>query len=220
MPEAKLRPLTRELLEVISYVEEYWYRHEVFPPVGQLKRKYPDFDLDVALTHETFVLALTNRGIYIPKNARDTIPQGLSAEQVSAILTVLDFDDKRSRPAKLKALGIEPTKWAGWLKDRNFLAFLQQLSTSKFQDSVHVAHEGLFKAMDRGDTNAIKFYMEATGRFTQASATNQNIRLILARVVESIQRHIKDPNVLQAISNDFDEIMRGDIVTETKELAI
>lgn len=215
-----LKPLTPEMLEVIAYIEHHWYKHEQFPPVGFIKKHFAEFNLDAALAHETFVLALVNRGITVPKVGKDTIPIDLTPEQIAAILTVLDFDDRRSRTAKLKALDIPPTKWAGWLKDKNFTNFLQQISTTRFQDSVHVAHEGLFKAMDRGDTNAIKFYMEATGRYTANTATSQNIRLILARVVESIQRHIKDPAVLRAISNDFDEIMRGGTTEEVKELVI
>lgn len=213
--ETKLRPLSTEQLEVIAYIEEYWHRNSRFPPVGQIEKNYPEFDLVNSLTHETFRLALHNRGIKAP-SVGDAV--GLTPEQVAAIVTVINIEDKRPRHVKLKELGITPARWAGWLKQVEFKEFLHDMSQTQFDDVLHIAHEGLLKAVDRGDTNAVKLYMELTGRHTPVTETQQNLKLILARVVESIQRHVKDPVLLQAIANDFELIMRGERISEPKRL--
>ena len=221
MSDVKLRPLTPEMLSVLGSIEEHWHRYSGFPSVETIKKKFPKFDINSALKHETFRLALNNRGIEAPANLDSPAAMhGLTQEQVAAITTIINFDDPRPRHVKLRELGIPSAKWQGWLKNAAFKKFLHELSSSRFTDAVYVAHEGLTKAMDRGDTNAIKFYLEATGRYTQQSTSNQNIRVILARVIESIQCHIKDPEVLRAIAADFELIMKGDVppVEQMKEL--
>jgi hypothetical protein len=182
-----------------------------------LKDTFPDFDAVAHLRNPTFRTALINRGIKIPVEPGQRI-RDLTDEQVAAIATVLNFEDKRSRSAKLKSLGISPVQWMGWMKEPKFKKFLHQLSRENFQDSVHVAHEGMLRAVDRGDTNAIKFYMELTGRYTQSTPSEQNIRIILARVIESIQRHVQDPDILRAIATDFDAIMRGEVPVEKRQI--
>lgn len=213
------------MLQVIGWIEQYWLTRGKFPPVGRIKETYPRFNLKNALKHNTFRLALDNRGITIPP---DTLLEGeiervadLTNEQIAAISVYVNFADPRSRTRKLSEMGIPPSKWNGWLQNKNFTDFLHELSTRNFTNSLSVAQEGLLKAVDRGDTNAVKLYMEMTGRYTANSGQNQNVRVIVARVVESIQKHVKDPNVLRAIANDFEVIMRGEtIINEQKELAI
>lgn len=226
MAEANLKPLTTDMLDVIGYIEQHWIRYGKFPPVGSMKSRYPKFNLKTAMKHNTFRLALDNRGITVPLNTYlEDLPENdipdLTNEQVAAITVMVNFHDPRSRTRKLNEMGISPTKWNGWLLNTKFKEFLHDLSARNFQDAVNVAHEGLLKAVDRGDTNAVKLYMEMTGRYTQTSGQNQNIRVILARVIESIQRHIRDPEVLRAIANDFEIIMRGEtVINEVKELVI
>lgn len=196
---------------MINAIEHYWHKNEVFPPNDFFK--YEKFDIVENLKHETFHLALVKRGIKVPvvvdRSNGHVTPDGLTTEQVAAITTVVNFEDKRPRSVKLREMGITTTQWGGWLKDPEFKKFLHQMTTTHLQDVLHVANEGLLHAVERGDTNAIKFYYELTGRHTQESGSMQNLRVVLAKVIESIQRNVQDPEVLKAISSDFEIILAG-----------
>lgn len=195
-------------MRVINFIEGQWHRTQSFPPKEKFATLFPDFDLNKALNHPTFRTALDNRGIKHSWNAADDA--GLTTEQQAAILTLSNFEDKRSRTKKLADLGISPTKWNGWLKNKAFREFLQEQFAFNFDGAKYIAKESLVKAMERQDVNAIKFYMEVTGEYSQQTPQIHNVRLILARVIESIQRHVSDPEILRAISQDFEVIMRGD----------
>jgi|SRR5437660_1403696 len=220
--ELKLAPLTPEHLRVITYIEQYWFKFNgTFPSRESLGSVFPEFDIDSALEHKTFRISLVNRGIDPPIVLQDDshfeIPIGISREQLAAVLTIINFEDKRSRAAKFKELGVTPQQWQGWLKQPRFKTFLHNLSSANLQDAAYVANEALVRAMDRNDVSAIKFYHEITGRYqpqaqvAQQSQQTQNIRLILARVVEAIQRHVKDTEVLRLIGEDFEAILNGTI---------
>jgi hypothetical protein len=212
--EIILEPLNKDQLKAIAFVEHYWFKFDGhFPSREAFFNRMPDFDINAALNHKTFRIALINRGIDPPVGPLDdallNVPQGITKEQLAAIVTVVNFEDKRTRATKFKELGVTPQKWQGWLKIPTFKQFLQELSAANLQDAMYVANEALIKAMDRGDTNAIKFYMEITGKYQAATPQTQNIRLVLARVVEAIQRHVKDPETLRLIGEDFEAILNG-----------
>lgn len=196
---------------MINKIEHYWHKNESFPPSKFFE--YEEFDIAENLKHETFNLALTKRGITVPvisdRSKGELMPDGLTSEQVAAITIMINFEDRRPRSTKLKEMGISATQWAGWLKNPDFKNFLHQMTTTHLQDVLHVANEGLLHAVERGDTNAIKFYYELTGRHTQESGSMHNLKVVLAKVIESIQRNVKDPEILRAISADFEVILAG-----------
>ncbi len=200
-------PLTKEQIRAIAYIEQYWYQKQEFPPSNALSSQFPDFDLSDALALPVFRRALDNRGIVSPVHVNAALPAGLTTEQFAAITKVLDWDDKRSRSAKLRDIGVTTLQWAGWLKQPKFKKFLQEMSVGNLESVVNVAHEGLMKAVDRGDTNAVKLYLEVTGRYTQDAPTLQNIRVVVAQLTEAIQRHVKDPETLRKIAEDFQYLL-------------
>lgn len=217
-----LEPLSTDQIEVIAYIEKHWFKFNGhFPSYEVFIERFPNFDINDSLNHKTFRLALVNRGIDPPVGPLDyddlNMPQGITKEQLAAIVTVVNFEDRRSRATKLKELGITPQQWQGWLKQTAFKEFLHELSASNLSDAAYVANDALVRAMDRGDVNAIKYYGEITGRAQRESPQLQNIKIVLARVVESIQKHIKDPELLQAIGEDFERILSG-AVTSDREL--
>jgi hypothetical protein len=216
-----MMPLTANELTLIGYIEERWHATGKFPRAEVLKERF-DIDVKELLAEkETFRLALVNRGIKYPNyDLIDLQLDGLTNEQVAAIITMVNFDDKRPRATKLKEMGISVVKWNGWMKERAFVDYLQDLSSRHFQDALDKAHEGLMRSVERGDTNAIKLYMELTGRHTPggvgSGATAENVKIILQRVVEVIQRHVKDPETLRAIGIDFEKVMNGEKLDERK----
>lgn len=171
----------------IFEIERHWHEYGTLP-----KNLSPQ-----ELTSEAFRLALENRGIDIGSE--------LNEEQIAAIISLTNFDDRRARNTKLAEMGISLAKWSGWKRNPTFKAYLESLSNDALRSSVNVAHEGLIKAMDRGQVEAVKYYMEHTGRAEAPRV--QNLQVALARLVESIQIHVRDPEVLTKIAADFDRIM-------------
>lgn len=199
-------PLSMGQLELINWVEQYWNQNGKFPPVGSIRRRFPDCERQ--LTEDTVQLALANRGIRVPIG--DAFPSELTQEQIACVSLVLDWGDRRSHNTKLRSMGVTPTKWQGWLKNQIFKDYLHSLSAQNLDDALHVAHEGLVNATAKGSVDAIKYYMQLTGRFTEDAGQMSNYKVLVQRMVESIQRHVKDQDVIRLIASDFEVIMRGE----------
>lgn len=217
-----LEPLTPLMLDVLTFIEQHFHQFNgTLPLSSTLEDRFPTLDIDKLMQHGTFRLSLINRGIEPPVGPykdigqSSALPKELTNEQLAAAISITNFEDKRSRASKLRELGITTSQWMGWLKQPKFRDYLLNLSGTNLENASYVANENLVKAMDRGDINAIKFYNEITGRWTPQSSgeakQSQNIRTVLARVVEAIQRHVHDPEILRAIGEDFEAILNGTI---------
>jgi len=220
------QPLNVLDLKVINWIEYFWHKYSKFPlPKDWMafiknKDELADYSLEEALQNATFRLSLKERGVQSP--ASMVAGWGLTTEQVAAIVTVTNFEDTRPRHVKLRELGISAAKWGGWMKNDMFVDFLQEMTSSTLKNSLHVANEGLMKAMDRGDVHAIKFFYEITDRHGGSADAVRNVRMLLARVFEAIQMHVADPDKLSAIGRDFEIIMSGGTPehSKPKELGI
>lgn len=208
------QPMTPDMVQALNQIEQDWNAKGKFKvPSG--------FDMEAALDNESFMRGIRNRGIVIPEHFMadlDTPVGYLSREQSAAVLTMLNFDDKRTRAKKLADLGISTAKWNGWMKDPKFKDYYLGLAEKQFSDALPVAQESLLKAMEKGSVEGVKYYMELTGRHTGDSAGMHNLKVIIAKLVESIQMHVKDPVALEAIGNDFDAILKGGSPTPMKQL--
>lgn len=207
-----LSPVQKEL---ISELELVWIRHGELPDGRELVRRYNGKLESGTLTIDDlydpiFLKALHDRGIALPRPNKSNLTQ----EQMSAAITMANYMDDRSWNKKLKDLGISPTQWAGWIKNKEFKQFLEEVSTLDFEGNVQLAHQGLMKAMDAGKTDAIKFYLEATGRYSGQDSEVQNLRAVVSRLLDSIQRNVKDPETIQKIANEFDHIIKGEPVLQ------
>lgn len=209
-------PLTVKQLEVINWIEEWWLRKHEFPPVESLSEFFPDFDLVSSLKNEIFLVSLSNRGIKLPKDNDDR----LNNEQLAAIAVISNFRDTRSPTAKLRSIGVSWTKWQGWMRQKYFKEYLQDLCGTNFNDAMDVVQRGILGAVERGNIDAAKFYLEVTGRYTPQSTELGNIKMVLSRILEVIQIHVKDEAVLRSIASDFDRVLQGGSPTEQKQLLL
>lgn len=202
-------------LKVINWIEEWWLRKSSFPPVDRLSKEFEGFDLNDALSNETFLAALNNRGIKLPQAKKN-----LSNEQLAAIALMSNFRDGRSPTAKLRSIGVSWTRWQGWMRDKYFKEYLQDVCAVNFNDSLDIVQSGILRAAEKGNIDAAKFFLEVTGRYTSQSAEVANLKLVLSRILEVIQIHIKDPNVLRSIAGDFDRVLQGGVIEQPKELML
>lgn len=201
-------PLKGAEVRVITWAEKEYSASGHFPTRDQFENRWgADFNLPQFLSHPTVQLAFKNRGIAIPKE--NAFPRELSEEQVAAVMSVTNFMDTRSQNTKLRTLGVSSAQWAGWLKNPIFKGYLHEVSSNMLQDNLHTVQEGLLKATQKGSTDAIKFYYELTGRHDGTAPQEQNVRVIFAKLVEVLQKHIHDESTLRAIGRDFDIVMSG-----------
>lgn len=209
-----MEPLDREELEVIHFIETYWNAEDEFPSLKDLMKQFPDLDLEESFDKDTFIKALDLRGVIVPpdfdkyRSGQLTKPK-MTKAQMAAVVLITDFRDRRSQGSKLKSIGVTTVQWNGWLRNAHFKKYLHDLSSKHFHDSLEVAHSGLLKKVEEGDTNAVKFYLELTGRYGGENTTVENLRLVISRLVESIQKHVREPEVIAAIEADFKLIADG-----------
>lgn len=203
-----VKPMTTEMLQALREIELNWHdMGEFLAPVG--------FNLEEALNNSSFKKALLNRGITPPSSGVvatvEPAPRSLSQQQTAAVLTIVNFNDKRTRNAKLRDLGISVSTWNGWLKNPTFNKFYMKMAEKQFGDALPIAQEALVKAMDNGKVEAIKFYLELMGKGPgSAESSGQNVRMVLQKLVEVLQLHIPDPELLNAIGMDFDRVLKGE----------
>ena len=228
--------LTSKELKIVYFIEQHWHENSSYPRDTDVCSEFGIhfFDLRKLYSSPQFKAAMNNRGIPAkvvkaptPKTkAKNQPPDSKGASvgsalmdpalavltnaQIAAVTVVTNFADKRPMEKKLKDLGILPSQWGGWMKQKRFKEFLHRLTSDNFHDSLHVANEGILKAVERGDVNAARFYYEVTGRYKAGSESIINIRVLLAKVVEVLQYHIADPNVLSRIGEDLQAIMAGE----------
>ena len=143
----------------------------------------------------------------------------LSAEQLAAANLLLDFSDSRSHTVKLKSIGVSTTRYNNWLRNPEFAAYLRERAESLVDNTGHEAHTALLKQVQRGNMQAITYYNQLTGRFTPGAEQQMNVAAIMVRIVEAVQRHVKDPEVIRAIAAEFNEIMPSTSPVDSTELS-
>jgi hypothetical protein len=203
-----LRP---EAVQIINYYEEWYHSND------DIDKKAPDIekmskDLDMTaskiftfLRLESTIEALERRGIKLPGTIN-----GLSAEQLAVANIILDFTDRRPQAKKLQELGIGSQRYQGWLKQPEFQRYIRGRAEALLGNVQHEAHAALLGNIQRGDFQSIKLYYEMTGRWSSKTAGDLNIQFIMMKVIESVQRNVKDPVAIQAIANDIAELLPGE----------
>lgn len=195
---------------VINWIEQVYHESSVFPSIQVMKDAWPTTFPNLSTVRDWLAKpvvkqALHNRGL-APRKV-DSATNELSEQQAAAILTVANLSDRRSQSTKLKSIGVTLTQWNAWKKQPSFKNFLYKCLNEDLDSSLDRAFSGLLKGVDNGDTRAIQFYMELTGR--QPTENERNFKLAVSRIIESITRHVKDPELLKKIANDFELIEQG-----------
>src|SRR5678815_650035 len=221
--------------QLLNYIEQYWFTNPgYFPSEKALTNwgKIGGFDLQqiklrIAEKVEPY---LKYRGIR--KEDNKTIQgiissQLLDARQIAAANLILNYADKRTTDAKLKALGVSPTEWYGWQRQASFGNYLAQRTSDLLEDNKHEANLGLLRAASRGDTNALKLFYQMTGQVkTEETEQYQNLKVVMARFFEMLQLKIKDRELLADIADSFEAMINGsnavervlESIGETKEI--
>jgi hypothetical protein len=122
----------------------------------------------------------------------------LSPEQIACAALIANFADTRSVAQKLDLIGVTPAQYYAWLNNPAYKEFVRNLAESSLENTHHEAIGAFIQLVRNGDLSAIKYYFEITGYADSSDAVN--LKLTIQRVIESIQRHVKDPTVLANIA--------------------
>lgn len=199
--------------EFVLLCQQYFIRKGVFPSYEGFSAEFPNSglsrnDYEGLLSETTVVAALSARGCP-PDSEKSASLQKylLSEEQIAVANTILDTLDKRSKIKKLTELGVSTATYNKWLRDPNYRKYVLDRSEALLLENQHVAHMSLIERVSQGDLGAIKYFNSLTGRFAEKTNTAVQINNygsdILIKVVEVIQKHVKDPETLEAIATDI-----------------
>lgn len=195
--------LTDNQKDLIGFIEQYWTLKKAFPPDYALEKygKSVGLTLDkIMQLIKSVATPLENRGINV------VISQVLSNEQLAAINLVTNYADKRSTPTKLNSLGVTVTKWKGWLHNPQFKSYYENQVNAMFGSHIDAVNTGLLKAAENGNTNAARFIYELTGKYTGKN-NNANVQVLIVQIIEVIQRHVSNPEILRSIATDFEMLL-------------
>lgn len=133
---------------------------------------------------------------------------GLTGKQHYGLMIATNPYDKRPLGIRLKEARITWAEWTAWMKNPRFERIIEQFAENALQEHMAQAHNALIAQVDRGDTNAIKFYYELTGRYRPGTQNQQDIASVLMQVVEIISKHVKDPDALAAIADEMQGVVK------------
>lgn len=205
--------LSNEMVDVLTYIEQVWWEDNQNLPTDEKIAEMTGVSIQTIKGYwrnPDFRAALYARGVKFA-NEPDS-KKALTFEQLMVANMLMNVMDKRSLREKLKAaegLNVTPAQVGAWMRQPAFQAHLRTRSTSLFGDADTSANLALVKAIDAGDLKAVQLYFEMTGRYTPRSQVDVNVHAILARVIEIVSIHVRDPAILQSIAEDFDKLETG-----------
>lgn len=147
----------------------------------------------------------------------------LTPTQLSTIQIMFNFHDTRSDAKKLRDAGVNGQTWQNWLRDPVFQKFIQEKAEGLFQYNKHEIDKALFDKARSGQVDAIKLYMQLTGKLQEIEKAspqvnvnitkvgNQDSNYFLIKVYEAIEETLAShpdlmknlANRIRAISNPF-----------------
>lgn len=200
--------LSQTQVEAVYWIEQKFWETGLLPSEEKLAEH-----LDVTLgtvkgwwLNATFREALVKRGVDLTPEQSSQV---LLPLQLQAANIMLNVHDSRSEREKLNELGISSQKWMAWLRQPAFQEYLRKRAESMFSANDYKAFAALGAEAAGGDVSALKLFFEMRGIYNPRVQIDVNVEVVLARVVEIISTHVKDPLALQAIADDLDRLELG-----------
>lgn len=232
MQDTQSQKLTEQDNRFLNFIEQVWYTNGSLPSREKIKEfGFHDEFWNKLRTNDLYRKQLVARGIR--RDILDAYKDGerdrhlLTEEQLTAANVWLDLRDNRSQRKKLEELGIPTAIWESWLQDPAFQNYLSTRAERMLGYNIHEANLALMAKVRSGDVNAIKFYYELSGHYLtphqkkavaetklvekQLNATDFDVRALLTRIVEAIQKYVDNPAVQQAIADDIMAFVRASV---------
>lgn len=203
------RPATFK--RAVGAIELEYRRQGRVPTVDEVHDSWPQIPLKTygeMYAHPGFRDALRRHGIVLSDDLM------LSQDQLAALALLTDISDRRSNGVKMAALGLNSGVLSAWMRNPVFREERSRRAREITEDSVATARERLAANVDGGDQRAIEFTMAMTGVYSPALAANQDAMKVVYAVLEAVQKHVEDPEVLRSILGEVQVAAKGfDIAT-------
>lgn len=212
-------PLTNKQYDLLNFLEQEWLL-EGYVPTKELcveRRICSAQFYDNAYKDADFREALAQRGISL-RGSSDEPGSTLSPEQLAVANVLLDRFDNRSRKKKLADMGVNTQTLNGWMRDPAFRDYYTKRAETMFADVVPEARLALMDNVDKGDFQSIKLALEMTGTYSGKTVGELNVEFLMMKIIEVLQKHVSDENVLIAISDELTMLSNPAAPPEPKAL--
>lgn len=191
--------------DVICCVEEYHDKHGEFPSLRFISQKtgIPQVKVSEYLQNEVVQRAFENRGI----DWKPSKEKNLTPKQIAAIHQMVDISDIRPIKEKLADVGVKPSQWYGWKKQRHFMEAYRQAAEKLYGESIPEIHKSIIQEAINGSFNHQKLILAMTGIYDERKQDQLDIRWLMTRVLEVIQKHVSDPTTLEQIASEFESLL-------------
>lgn len=192
---------------LVTYVEQHFLLQKEIPSADiiSIRTGMPSNTCSDLLKDEDCLEYLSLRGINVPVGHATPL-EILTPKQLAVVNSLLDFNERKPDHKKLAALGVDSKTFQAWKSDPVFMNYFKSRVDNLIGDNTDEIDRALYDRARDGDINAIKYLNELTGRYRANEATD--INFILVKIQETILRHVKDPETLEAIGRDLELLSR------------
>ena len=197
-PSTDLAPGEPDPQTFEGFIEFHFNQFKAAPSRDRLAYEFPAYDEQrIEKQTEVALKKLEVKGYDVKK------VDYLSPQQLAVANAMLNLADRRSDKKKLEDFKVSPAIYANWKKQDKFNRYLRERAEEVLGNSIGEVHLALIDSATSGDIGAMKLFYDITGRHSPGSKQVENVRGMLVRVIEAVQRHVKDPAVLQAIATEI-----------------
>ncbi len=188
--------LTSKEKELIDFYEVQWHLKARVPTIDEVAAKIGQgiTAVNYYLQRKPVIDALEKRGIKFQQHTQTE----LTSTQIAAATVMMNFADDRPAKEKLDELGILPATYYAWLNDPVFKNFVELQSQRTLGNIKPTAIAEYSKKIQQGDTRVLLHYMDNTGTITSDEAPESET--LIKMLIEIIQEHVKDPEVIMNIA--------------------
>lgn len=194
----------RTLKIIMPWLSNFWITNKRFPFPDEFIKQFMAHDgsqLTVEWVEQLLINPLFKRSCEARGIDRNFWERGFSVRQTSTIALLANIGDGRSRAEKLAQLGVTEGELEGWERIPSFRDTLAARIKENLGNFDTEAYSSLGRNILRGNQRAIEYYLRLTGKDENQELVD--LRRVLKVIQNSIERHIKDPTVLQAIAEDL-----------------
>lgn len=198
--------LSERQVDCLTYIEQQFMLEGSVPTVDKISDVFGVSKATVRkwLKSDEFNYILNFKGITVRRASGV-----LSSNQLMIAEMLLNISDRRSKREKCEAAGITVQQLAAWKRDPQFNDYMQKRAEQLFKDSDDVAYLNVVKNMESGDLKAAQFYFEMSGKYQPSMRHDVNLDSFVAVLIEILQARVQDPQTLELIAGDIENLMSG-----------
>ncbi len=189
-PLATLSPDSQQVILTAEYLHYVLSRPVNIGALCELLDMTPEL-VTAVLSHPEVVDALEQRGI-------NTGTAAIPERQFTFLLCLFNPLDTRNHKQIMADLGISLSEFYGWQHTESFKRLQNRLAADFFQSAGLFIDRELIRRAMSGSAPHMRLYYE------QKQDQAMNPRVVMQRLVDIVQRYIKDPEIQRSIG---DEIM-------------